>query len=79
MNKELELIKEIKLTHKASGIGDDCFVFPAPSGEYYVLSADAFYEDVHFKLSWTTLESIGYRVGIAALSDIFAMGGEPLY
>ena len=71
MNKELELIKEINKLETAKGLGDDCFVFD--ESNRVLISTDAFFEDVHFRLDWLTPEEIGYRTSMAAISDIAAI------
>ena len=59
------------------GIGDDCAVYPAKSGMKEVVSTDALVEDIHFKLSTTTPETLGRKAISVSLSDIAAMGGTP--
>ena len=59
------------------GIGDDCAVYPVKSGMKEVISTDALVEDIHFKLSTTTPESLGRKALSVSLSDIAAMGGTP--
>lgn len=59
------------------GIGDDAALFHFSSGEV-ILSIDSFFEGVHFELSTHTPRDIGWKAVAASLSDIAAMGGEPL-
>ncbi len=42
-------------------------------------SADLLVEGIHFDLSYTGLKDLGYKALQANLSDIAAMGGEPLF
>jgi len=56
------------------GPGDDAAVL---SGGW-VISTDMSVEDVHFRRGWLTDEEIGYRATSAALSDLAAMGAEPV-
>lgn len=59
------------------GIGDDAAVL---SQESYarVVSVDASVEGIHFDLAYLTLEDVGYRAFQAAVSDLAAMGAEPV-
>ncbi len=52
--------------------GDDCAVLE--SG--WVVSTDAFLEDVHFRRRWITFDEAGYRAVTAALSDVAAMAAR---
>ena len=55
-------------------IGDDGAVV----GEW-VVSKDAFFENVHFKRSWFGLEDISYKSMLVNISDAIAMNATPLY
>jgi thiamine-monophosphate kinase len=60
------------------GIGDDCAILrPAPGTELLV-TTDLCIENVHFRRSWHPAASVGHRCLTRGLSDIAAMGGEPL-
>jgi thiamine-monophosphate kinase len=59
------------------GIGDDAAVL-APPREPLVISVDASVEGVHFDLEYLSHEDVGYRAFQAAVSDIAAMGAEPV-
>jgi thiamine-monophosphate kinase len=61
-----------------TGIGDDCAVVPIPRGHEALVTTDFSLEDVHFKRTWHPPESVGHRCLARGLSDIAAMGGEPL-
>ena len=56
------------------GSGDDCAVLE--SG--WVVSTDAFVEDVHFRRTWINFDEVGYRAVTAALSDVAAMAARPV-
>src|SRR5579871_1565891 len=56
------------------GIGDDAAVLPGG----LLLAADMLVDGVHFDASIRTAEWIGARAAAANLSDIAAMGGEPI-
>ena len=60
------------------GIGDDCAVIPIPQGHQALVTTDFSLENVHFKRAWHPAESVGHRCLARGLSDIAAMGGEPL-
>ena len=60
------------------GIGDDCAVLQVGDRRLLV-SCDLFLEDVHFRRANTAPEDIGWKAAAAALSDIAAMGGLPLF
>jgi len=62
----------------AQGTGDDGAVLDVPPGRQLVVSTDTVVEDVHFKRAWLSSEEIAYRAGAAAISDLAAMGAEPL-
>ena len=60
------------------GIGDDCAVLRPPRGHDLLVTTDFSLEDVHFRRAWHPPESVGHRCLARGLSDIAAMGGEPL-
>jgi thiamine-monophosphate kinase len=60
------------------GMGDDCAVVPLPPGDEALVTTDFSLENVHFKRVWHPSESVGHRCLTRGLSDIAAMGGEPL-
>lgn len=60
------------------GTGDDAAVLEVPSGRRLVVSTDTAVENVHFRRAWLSAEEIAYRAGAAAMSDLAAMGAEPL-
>jgi thiamine-monophosphate kinase len=63
---------------RARGIGDDAAILDVPAGTRLVVSTDTTTEDVHFRRAWLTPTEIGWRAAMAALSDLAAMGAEPL-
>ena len=63
---------------RAHGIGDDAAILDVPVGMRLVVSTDTTTEDVHFRRSWLSPIEIGWRAAMAALSDLAAMGAEPL-
>jgi len=60
------------------GIGDDCAVIPIPRGHQALVTTDFSLEDIHFRRAWHPAGAVGHRCLTRGLSDIAAMGGEPL-
>jgi thiamine-monophosphate kinase len=60
------------------GIGDDCARLAPELGYETLVTTDFTLEDVHFRREWHPAESVGHRCLARGLSDIAAMGGEPL-
>jgi len=77
---ELKLIEEIRRIVKKRrrevliGIGDDGCVL----SDNTVLTTDAFVQGVHFDLKYMSFGNIGERVVGATLSDLAAMGAQPI-
>lgn len=59
------------------GIGDDAAVLDSRSPAEWVVSCDAFVEDVHFLAATYPPDSVGYKAVVRAASDLVAMGAEP--
>jgi thiamine-monophosphate kinase len=62
----------------ATGIGDDCAVLRVPAGHEMLVTTDFSIENIHFRRDWHPPELVGRRCLTRGLSDIAAMGGEPL-
>ena len=60
------------------GIGDDCAVLRIPKGHQILVTTDFTIEKVHFLRQWHSPELVGWRCLTRGLSDIAAMGGNPL-
>jgi thiamine-monophosphate kinase len=60
------------------GIGDDCALLQAKSGEEIAITTDLSLENVHFRRDWHPPESVGHRCLARGLSDLAAMGARPL-
>jgi thiamine-monophosphate kinase len=60
------------------GIGDDCAVLRLRSGQESLVTTDFTLEGIHFRRDWHSPESVGHRCLARGLSDIAAMGGEPV-
>lgn len=81
---ERKLIQRIRRQAESStrslvrGIGDDCAVLrPSPRHDLLV-TTDLCLEDVHFRRAWHPAQCVGHRCLTRGLSDIAAMGGEPV-
>ncbi len=60
------------------GIGDDCAILRLKPGYELLVTTDLCLEDVHFRRAWHPPAAVGHRCLTRGLSDIAAMGGEPL-
>jgi thiamine-monophosphate kinase len=60
------------------GIGDDCAIIPYNEKEDYVITTDLLIEDIHFLKNHITPEQLGYKSLAVNLSDIAAVGAEPV-
>jgi thiamine-monophosphate kinase len=61
-----------------AGIGDDCAVLRFSPGRESLVTTDFSLEGVHFRRDWHPPESVGHRCLARGLSDIAAMGGDPV-
>jgi len=67
-----------------AGIGDDCAVLRLLPGrgrggeKDTLVTTDFTLEGIHFRREWHSAESVGHRCLTRGLSDIAAMGGEPV-
>lgn len=68
------------------GPGDDAAVIPIASltkaagqNGFLLVSTDTIVEDVHFSTSISSPSDIGWKLAAVNISDIAAMGGNPLY
>jgi thiamine-monophosphate kinase len=82
---ELQLIEAIRrrassTTNRALrlGIGDDCAILSPPPGHDLLVTTDLSLECRHFRRDWHSPRSIGHRALARGLSDLAAMGAEPL-
>jgi thiamine-monophosphate kinase len=82
---ERELIEGIRRLAQSSrnravvrGIGDDCAIMRLGAGSDLLITTDLCIEDVHFRPNWHPARCVGHRCLARGLSDIAAMGGEPL-
>lgn len=83
---ERELIERIRRNLKPTrgrtplvkGIGDDCAVLRLPADRELLVTTDFSLEGVHFRREWHPAEVVGQRCLVRGLSDIAAMGGDPV-
>jgi thiamine-monophosphate kinase len=65
-----------------TGIGDDCAVLRLLPGrgkeKDTLITTDFTLEGIHFRRDWHPAEAVGHRCLARGLSDIAAMGGEPV-
>jgi thiamine-monophosphate kinase len=61
-----------------TGIGDDAAVLRLPPNHDLLVTTDFSIENVHFRRKWHSPEVVGWRCLTRGLSDIAAMGGEPI-
>src|SRR5205807_1844906 len=61
-----------------TGIGDDSAVLKIPKGHQALVTTDFSLEGIHFRREWHPPESVGHRCLARGLSDIAAMGGDPV-
>ena len=86
MDSERHLIERVakKLPSRIGGglrvgIGDDAAVMRPRKGGEWVLTTDAFLENVHFLRRLHPPEVVGYKALARATSDLAAMGARPRY
>lgn len=82
---ELALIEAIRTQAAAArtsalrmGIGDDCAVLRPRTGYEICVTTDFSIEGRHFRREWHPPQSVGHRCLARGLSDLAAMGAEPL-
>jgi thiamine-monophosphate kinase len=60
------------------GIGDDCALLRPPRGQELAITTDLTVCGRHFRLDWHTPEQAGHRTLARGLSDLAAMGAQPV-
>ena len=76
---EFEIIDQISKRNHQAGIGDDCSVVEFNDKDYLVTTTDLLVENIHFRLSTTSLKDLGYKTLAVNISDIAAMAAKPLW
>ena len=73
------LTKGVKCKHETSGLGfaEDAATVNTQLELNTLVSQKLFLEGIHFDLVYTPLKHLGYKLVVAAVSDIYAMNGEP--
>ncbi len=61
-----------------AGIGDDAAVLRLPPHHDMLVTTDFSLEGVHFRRDWHPPDAVGWRCLTRGLSDIAAMGGDPV-
>ena len=80
---EQEIISQYFSRHQSSlnvdiGVGDDAAVVTPPKNSKLVVTTDTLNVEIHFDNKWTP-ENIGHKSLAVSLSDLAAMGAEPLW
>jgi len=79
MKSEFQFIQYIQNRFSLSRVGDDCAVLPKNHDTDLLISADMLVQDVDFRLEWSRPADIGHKSLAVSLSDIAAMGGNPIW
>lgn len=85
--RETEIVQDIRALAKAgaqdssiiNAIGDDCAILRPRPSEDLVFTSDFVLEDRHFTLDTHTAAEIGQSALARSLSDLAAMGSEPVF
>lgn len=85
MKGELEIIAGIRQAVRGTktaavrlGIGDDCAILRVPRGHELLVTTDLTLEGRHFRRDWHPARAVGHRTLARGLSDLAAMGAEPI-
>ncbi len=83
--RESEIIRKLRRQRQQrnpsviKGIGDDCAVVRPRANSDLVFTTDFVIENSHFRLDSHTPEAIGHKALARSLSDLAAMGSEPVF
>ncbi len=77
--REFDIVRAVwrRLGNRVAPSGDDCTLVTV-GGERLALTSDLAIEGVHFERGWLSMEEIGWRATMAALSDVAAVAAEPV-
>ena len=72
------LTKNIEIQNATTvlGVGDDAAVIDH-LGKQTVITTDLLVEDIHFDLSYTPMQHLGYKSIVVNVSDVYAMNATP--
>lgn len=79
MSSEFEVLERLRARFSLTKTGDDCAVMPKDPTTDLVVTSDMLVEDIDFRLSWAKPEQIGYKSLAVSLSDVAAMGANPVW
>lgn len=85
MKNEFQFIEQLrvksaeKVADLSLGIGDDAAIILPRSDQELLISTDLLIEEIHFSLSFTAPELLGYKALAVNLSDMAAMGAKPRF
>jgi thiamine-monophosphate kinase len=77
-NQKVNATRPLRGAGVRVSIGDDCAVLRLPRGHEALVTTDFNLENIHFRRAWHPPDSVGHRCLARGLSDIAAMGGEPI-
>ena len=85
--REMQLVERIRKLAGAhnrhpsviAGIGDDCAILRPQANEDLVFTSDFVLEGRHFTLESHTAADVGHKALARSLSDLAAMGSEPVF
>ncbi len=78
MLNEREIIHYLQ-TNFPQHIGDDATTIVGPNKQHYVITKDLLVEDIHFRSAYVSPASLAHKALHVNLSDIAAMGANPLF
>lgn len=70
-------VRPLRRAENQLGIGDDCALMTVPHGQQLAITTDTMVENVHF-FADVDPEALGHKLLAVNLSDLAAMGAEPL-
>ena len=72
------LTRRHSFPHLLLGIGDDAAILRPPANHDLIVTTDLSLERIHFRRDWHPAPSAGHRSLARGLSDLAAMGAQPL-
>jgi thiamine-monophosphate kinase len=76
---EQQLLQRVQRFCPAHFVGDDAAVLPVQGDRPIVVTSDMLVDGIHFSIGLTTSpDDVGWRAAAANLSDLAAMGADPL-